>query len=195
MSESRDELRTLETLFEAHRPRLLAMVERRMPDVLSRRLDPEEILQEAFVAARDRYEAFLSEGRMAEYPWLYRITLDRLLDAWRRETSDKRDGRRENAIPDKSSVQLGLGLMANLTSPSMHAVRDELVERMRDAMSALKDEDREILWMRQRDELSYREIAAVLGINENAAAVRHVRALKRLRDVWQTICPEWEGSR
>ena len=42
--------------------------------------------------------------------------------------------------------------------------------------------DREVLLLRHFEELSNKEAAVVLGIQENAASNRYVRALKRLRE-------------
>jgi len=87
-------------------------------------------------------------------------------------------------------VQLGLGLVATDTSPSEARARDELRERMRQTLELLGDRDREILWMRHYDELTFGEAASVLGIKESAATLRYVRALKRLKDLWQKFYPD-----
>jgi DNA-directed RNA polymerase specialized sigma24 family protein len=49
------------------------------------------------------------------------------------------------------------------------------------------EKDREILWMRHSDERSYRETAAVLGVEVNTAEQRYHRALGRLSDLWQQL--------
>ena len=43
--------------------------------------------------------------------------------------------------------------------------------------------DREVLALRHFEELGNREVAEVLGIQEKAASIRYVRALKRLKAV------------
>ena len=58
---------------------------------------------------------------------------------------------------------------------------------MRQVLGLLKEKDREILWMRHFDELSYKEIAAVLDIAVNTAEQRYHRALGRLSDLWQQL--------
>jgi RNA polymerase sigma-70 factor (ECF subfamily) len=63
---------------------------------------------------------------------------------------------------------------------------------MRQTLDRLPDADRQVLWMRHFDELSLREIAEFLGVSENAAAQRYVRALRKLRAVWAT--PESAGG-
>jgi len=49
------------------------------------------------------------------------------------------------------------------------------------ALAQLAEHDREVLVLRHLEQLSTREIAAVLGITEGAVYTRHLRALERLR--------------
>ncbi len=46
--------------------------------------------------------------------------------------------------------------------------------------------------MHHFDELSYREVGAVLDISEDAAAQRYARALLRLKRLWEKIEPRRE---
>jgi RNA polymerase sigma-70 factor (ECF subfamily) len=55
---------------------------------------------------------------------------------------------------------------------------------MGQALATLKENDREILLMRHFDALTFAEAATVLGVTENTATVRYVRALERLRRLW-----------
>jgi RNA polymerase sigma-70 factor (ECF subfamily) len=177
------DLARLAEMFEVHRAKLLAMVQRRLDRSLAARLDPEDVLSEAFLEARRRWPNF-DPRATPPYVWLYGIVRERLLDAWRRATRRGRDVHREMPWPERSSLQLGMGLVNPGTSPSQAASREEMQERMRRTMDALKDSDKEILTMRHYDDLSFGEAARVLGITENAATVRYVRALKRLKALW-----------
>ncbi len=56
-------------------------------------------------------------------------------------------------------------------------------------MELLRESDREILWMRHFDQLTFPEAARVLGISESAATLRYVRALERLKKLWEQIDP------
>ncbi len=182
-ADSVNDLAALATLLEEHRPKLRAMIQRRIDPSLAARIDADDILAEGFLQAQRKWDRFQQSG-MTAYAWLYRIALDCLIEAWRRETRDRRNPDREMPWPDRSSVQLGLNLIGTGTTPSSAAARKELQARMRQALETLKPADREILWMRHYDELSFKEAAAVLGITENAANVRYVRALNRLKDLW-----------
>jgi len=179
------ELATVSQLYEEHRPKLLAMLRRRIDPTLAVRIDPEEILDEAFLQVCRKWRGLKKQEQLTHYAWLYRVVLDCLIESWRREARGKRDLRREIPWPEQSSIQLGLHLAAPGTSPSEAAQREELRERIRGAIECLSERDQEILWMRHFDQLSFQEAATVIEITENAATVRYARALRRLRDLWK----------
>jgi RNA polymerase sigma-70 factor (ECF subfamily) len=177
-------------LFEQHQPKLLATVRRRLDPALAARLSAEDVLSDAFLEARRKWPAFKAQSALAPYPWLYRVVLDCLIQAWRRETRACRDPERELPWPERSSLQLVLGLVGSGSTPSDHVAQADLRQQVAETLKLLKDKDREVLWMRHHDDLSFPEVAAALGIAETAARVRYVRALERLRALWLRLHPE-----
>src|SRR5438445_4569255 len=152
MPQSVADLAGLGKLWDEQRPKLLAMVQRRLDPALAARLDAEDILNNTFFAARVKWSRFKQQSSITAYAWLYRITLDCLIEAWRRTTRDCRDPRAEMPFPEHSSVQLGLGLLTTGTSPSAAAVREELQQQVQQIVALLKEADRKILWMRHYDD-------------------------------------------
>jgi RNA polymerase sigma-70 factor (ECF subfamily) len=75
-------------------------------------------------------------------------------------------------------------LVGDLTSPSQAAIRHELQDRLRAALDAMDPLDREVLALRHFEELGNNDVAQVLGITREAASKRHVRALRRLKEVF-----------
>jgi len=71
---------------------------------------------------------------MSPYAWLYRLALDCLIEAWRHESHDVRDPRRETVWPKRSSVQLELSLVDTGTRPSEAMAGQELRERVHAAL-------------------------------------------------------------
>ena len=174
----------LAQLFEEYRPKLLAMVRRRLDPALAPRIDPEDILSETYLIAHRKWSGFQEAPTVSPYAWLYGIARECLIMAWRKHTRDGRDVHAAIPWPDASSVQMGFNLVGHEASPSENFAREELGDRMRQALAVLKDSDREILWMRHFDKLTFPEAGAILGIPENTATLRYVRALKRLETVW-----------
>lgn len=200
MCDSVSSLANLGQVFERFRPQLLAMLERRMDPGLGQRDDPEDVLSNAFLAARHRWPTVESqmcsgaEGEEAfQYAWLYRITLDTLIERYRFNARDKRDMRRDLAWSQAGSSQL-CGLMKQGTAPDKAMLRRELQEEVRRVVGMLKESEREVLWMRHEDQLSFPQIGLVLDISENAATLRYTRALRRLRELWQETHSEWSRS-
>ena len=178
------DLASVGNLLEQHRSRLVQMVQRRMDPSLAVRIDPEEILHEAFLVACRKWIRYRSEPTISPYAWIYRIVLDCLIETWRRESRGIRDHRRDLPWPAQSSVQLALHLVDSATGPGTAVARDEIRERVKRMVEDLGENDHEILWMRHYDRLSFREAATILGISENAATVRYARAIRRLKDMW-----------
>lgn len=187
--ESVADLATLGKLFEEYRERLLAMLRQRIDPRLKARVDEEEILQEAFLAARGKWGRGQPAPGLSPYAWLYRVALDALIEAWRRHTRECRDPRAELPWPERSSIQMGLELLHQGTRPSEACVRAEERDLVQRALATLRPADREILWMRHFDGLSFPEAAAILGLTANAATVRYVRAVERLREAWEAGGP------
>src|SRR5437773_10499109 len=91
-------------LLEEHRPKLLAVVQRRLDPALARRISPEDILSEAFLQARRRWHSFQEQNGMTAYAWLYRTVMDCLIEAWRHESRDCRHPGNEMPWPERSSI-------------------------------------------------------------------------------------------
>ncbi len=85
-------------------------------------------------------------------------------------------------------------LLGRLTSPSNAAIRAEQVLRVQEALNALDPLDREVIALRQFEELSRIETAQVLGITEEAGAKRYMRALRRLKAVLAAQPGDPEGT-
>jgi RNA polymerase sigma-70 factor, ECF subfamily len=103
--------------------------------------------------------------------------------------AQKRSVTREegDAFPlnDESAVQLAERLQAVGGSPISQLLRDELRSRVQAILMRLPPRDREVLVLRHLEQLSTREMAAVLGISEGAVKTRHLRALQRFRQLFE----------
>jgi RNA polymerase sigma-70 factor (ECF subfamily) len=77
-------------------------------------------------------------------------------------------------------------LIGRESSPSRQLLREELRERVQNALAKLKPRDREVLVLRHLEQLSTPETAEVLAISEAAVKKRHLRALERVRALWES---------
>jgi RNA polymerase sigma factor (sigma-70 family) len=171
------------------------MLRLRMDPILSARITPEEVLQEASLRVRKRWPQFhrwveqsakhsdLDLPAMA-YFWLNRIVRDCLTDAYRTHYDPVRDLHAQVRLPDGSSSQFALGLIDSGTSPTDELARKELQERVWQILGKLKPEDQQILWLRSIFELSTEEVTQVLEISKVNVRVRYGRAKLRFKDLW-----------
>ena len=97
------------------------------------------------------------------------------------------------ALPPVTSLFLAEQLLGKLTTASRAAMRAELQIRVQEALNSMDPQDREVLILRHFEELTNSEAAQVLGIKPSAAVNRYVRALKRLKDVFQGMPGGIEG--
>ncbi len=176
----------LEQLLTRHRDRLRRMVAVRLDRRLAPLVDPSDVVQEALADASRKLDDFIRDRPLPFYPWLRRLTSERIIQCHRRHLgTQKRDvsrtDRLDRPLPDESAAVLADRLAASGTSPSQRVVRDEQAVRLREVLDRLGRNDREVLVMCYLEELSFAEIAVALGITENAAKVRHFRAMERIR--------------
>ncbi len=172
-------------LLERFRARLRRMVAVRFDLRLAARVDPSDVVQETLAEAAAQLDRYLQERPLPFYPWLRQLAQRRLIDLHRRHVlAGRRTVTREEATgawTDRSAVALAERLVGRLSSPSAHLHRQERRDRVRAALAALRDRDREVLVLRILEGLSTREAAAVLGLTEVAVRSRQVRALERLK--------------
>lgn len=173
------------TLLVKHRDRLKKMVSCRMDPRLSARVSPSDVVQEAMFTAAKDLGTYAKSRPMPFYPWLRRLAWNRLMDLQRRHLYRQKRavGREEQAAPmtDQSLLELAKRLVAAGPSPSRAAVARETRERLRAALEALEPTQREVLLLKYVEEMTLVEAAAVLEISVDAAKMRHLRAVQRLR--------------
>lgn len=168
-----------------HRGRLRQMVAVRMDPRLSRRVDPSDVVQEALLTASRKLDDYLRTRPVPFYPWLRQIAWEQLLQMHDHHLkAEKRSVRREAtrlAMSDESVMHLADQLIARTVSPSKQVVKRESRRRVRDVLNRMRSADREVLVLRFLEQLSTREISAVLDISVGAVRTRQLRALERMK--------------
>jgi RNA polymerase sigma-70 factor (ECF subfamily) len=172
----------LAVLLELQRDRLLRMVQFRLDPRLVGRLDAEDVVQESFLEAGKRLAAFRADTKPFHL-WMRLITQQTLIDLHRKHLGAqmRSAGRELVASAHSQSATLSGLFVGHFTSPSNAVMREELRQRVEQALASMDEIDREVLVLRHFEDLSNKEAAEVLGIQENAASNRYVRALGRLK--------------
>src|SRR5262249_37016703 len=153
-----------------HRAYLEKVVELRMDPRLRARLEPGDVVQQAHVEVVRRIGDYLRANPMPFRVWLRLTACQVLVDLQRFHLhADCRAVGQEAALPDRSSFALAEQVLGRSLSPSRKLMRRELVQGVQDALARLREEEREIILLRNFEELSNLEAAAVLGIEPAAA--------------------------
>jgi RNA polymerase sigma-70 factor (subfamily 1) len=171
----------LDRLLAQYRPYLRQLVELRLDPRLRARVDPSDVVQEAQLEAARRLRDYLRDTPLPFRLWLRQLAQDQLVRLCRRHLgAARRAVGREVALPESSSLLLAQQLAARGATPGGQAEQKELAERVRQAVAALPDADREVLLLRTFEGLPFEEVACVLHVQPAAARKRHGRALLRL---------------
>jgi RNA polymerase sigma-70 factor, ECF subfamily len=173
-----------------HRERLRRMVALRLDRRLQGRVDPSDVIQDAYLeTARRLPEYHRDPAPMPLFLWLRFLTAQALQTAHRRHLgSQARDAGREisldvGRIPPATSAALAAQLLGHDTRASEAAMRAERKLRLEGALNSMDAIDREVLALRHFEQLSNTECARVLELSESAATKRFIRALKRLKEI------------
>lgn len=178
----------LAEVLSQHRDRLWRIVRFRLSQQLAGRIDPDDVLQEAYVAAAQRIRHFAGYS-MSPFLWLRAIVEQTLTDLHRHHAgTQRRETGREVPIHGHGTMASTAASMASMlagsfTSPTQAAARGEMMEQVKHALEQMDEIDREILAMRHFEELTNSEVAEVLGIGGKAASIRYIRALARLKGI------------
>jgi RNA polymerase sigma-70 factor (ECF subfamily) len=180
---------SINELFALYRDRLRVMVRLRLNRRLQGRVDPSDVLQEAYLEICKHFADYARAPALPFFLWLRHITGQKLIAAHRQHLGAQiRDADREvslyrGALPEASSASLAAQLLGRFTSVSQAAMRAELQIRVQEALNSMDPLDREVLALRHFEMLSNAETAAVLGLKKSAASNRYIRALERLKDI------------
>ena len=90
-------------------------------------------------------------------------------------------------MPEACSVSIAQQLLGQLTSPTQAVARAELQLIVQDVLNSMDPIDREILVLRNFDQMSTSETGEALGIKRSTASKRYITALKRLKQTLSAI--------
>ena len=180
------ERRAIEAVLAGERAAFRVLVERHHRGVQAMMMrfthnaaDAEDLAQSAFISAFDALGSFDVEQRFST--WLYRIAINLAKDHL------KSKKRTETTLPDDEVREAAFaGRIAATDEATQARQRQALVER---AMATLSVEDREILILKDLEELPFEEIKALTGKPVTALKIRAVRARARLRAALEKLAP------
>ena len=164
-------------LYERLAPALHAWAALRISPSHRGRLDPEDVVQEVWWRAMDRFASFDPE-KGAFRAWIFQIANRVLLNGFRslyvRGHMQDGAGPRSAPVPDE--------LAAQATSISEKAARNERTVQLLREVEQLDAEDRTLFSYCAIEGMTAGRAAMLLGVSEAAAAKRWHRLREKLRD-------------
>jgi RNA polymerase sigma-70 factor (ECF subfamily) len=151
--------------------------------------DADDVVQDAMLRAFRAFDGFRGEEPKA---WLLAIVRNCHLTA-----ASQRRRRSHQPLPDDDdSGPDSAAMLDPMPDPERAAIRTDESRKLDTVLWELADEYREILVLRELEDMSYREIAAIIGAPIGTVMSRLARARAALKEKWMhTIEGACDGMR
>lgn len=171
---------------ESYREYLRLLARLQLDPRLRGKLDPSDIVQEALLKAHEKRDQFRGQTEEERVAWLRSILANTLVDVARKYGAQGRDVAAERSLEaalHESSVRLEQWLATDASSPEQHALHEEELLRLADALAQLPDDQRIALEMKHLGGDSVEAIAQEMGRSKTAIGGLLRRGVKRLREL------------
>ena len=165
---------------------LVSRYQRYVFNIIYQHLGPtdqlEDIAQEVFLRIFKFIGSFRREASLES--WIYKVTLNYIRSHLRKQSLQRRMLIQERQSGEDDSPELLERLPARRNSdPAETIVPQQIAEQIRRAVYSLKPIYRDVLIMRELKEMSYQEIADILGISIGTVKSRISRARELVREM------------
>ena len=157
--------RAFRELFQRYAPVLLRLLQRHV----GRPADAQDLVQQTFLQVHRARRDFRPNERLR--PWIMTIALNLSRDLLRRR------GRRPETSVEESALPLSVAVQPTVETTN------HVSQRVRAALRELPQDQRMVIELHWFEELSFEEIAAVVGATCGAARVRAHRGYAAMRKV------------
>ena len=158
---------------------------------LQAKLDASDVVQETLLKACDRFDQFRGHTEGELLAWLRSILARTVANLARGFAGTAmRDLGRERSLErafDRSSDALAGRLASPGTSPSRAAERGDLRLRVADALATLDPDHREVIVLRNFEELPWEEVARRMDRSSGAVRMLWLRAIRRLGPIVEEL--------
>lgn len=173
---------------ECYREYLGLMARLQLGRRLQGKIDLSGIVQQTLLEANQACARKPEPDEPKKAAWLRQILANNLRDEIRKAGAGMRDVGRERSLEadlNESSSRLEAWLVAEHSTPSQHAMRQEQLLALADALARLPDDQRQAIEMHHLQGRPLADVAEALGRNKGAVAALLYRGLKKLRELMQ----------
>ena len=163
-------------LIQGCREYLLLVANQDLDDALRPKIGGSDVVQETLVTAQVAFDQFNGSSRAEMLAWLRAILKNDLLSTYRHYNAKKRRIQKESPLESG-----GCGLQDVDRTPGSRAALEEQSVLINAAMSRLSAEYRQVLQLRNWQDLGFAEIGEAMGRSEDAARKLWARAVLKLK--------------
>ena len=142
--------------------------------MLGREDEARDAAQDAFINAYRSISRFRGDAKVSS--WLHRIAVNQCLTVKRRQKS-----RAEEYLSEDDEAESRVFVASPAGSPKNIAEKGERLRLVRQAVGALPQELREVIVMKEVEEMTFQEIAETLELPLSTVKSRLYTALKQLK--------------
>lgn len=142
--------------------------------MLSREEEAKDAAQETFIAAYRNLKNFRGDAKVSS--WLHRIAVNQCLTTMRRAKS-----RSESFLDDEDQTTEKVFIAPSRQMPSRTTEQNERLHFVRQAVQSLPVDLRQIIVMKEFEEMTFQEISDILDLPLSTVKSRLYTALKQLR--------------
>jgi RNA polymerase sigma-70 factor, ECF subfamily len=173
--------------FSKARAQIRKMIDMRLDRKLLGRIDASDVVQEAFIEASRRLPEYLDAPKVSPYMWLRQIGRQVLAVHYREHVGTAGRTVHREAEPGKcpivNSESVAGQMAASVASPHSVIAKAELLQKILILIESMAPEDREVLSLKQFEQLTFQEVALELNVSMEAAKKRYQRAVIRLGQI------------
>jgi len=169
----------LDTLYARFGPRLLSFIRLKMGPSLRARLESRDILQATFLKSFEHMDDFEGQDGRSLLGWMMRIAEHEIHDRADFHHRHQRDAKQEEDLGGHAD-RLAEHFLERSRSALSQLILDERAQRIETALESLTEPHRQAILLRTYEELSFPEIATILGKSEDACRMQYARAMTAL---------------
>lgn len=173
--------RAVEDLFKRYLPRVRQIVALRLGYRQTDFSTLEDLVQEALLRVFENLDKYVPSSEASFRNWIATCVANTIRNCQRDARAAKRGGGRVLAFGELAPENIASSIFSGKgpTASALFAGKEAL-ERLEAALLNLEERERELIILRRLCEMSYSEIADVLGLTEVAARQAFHRAASRL---------------
>jgi len=140
----------------------------------------QDISQECFLRAYKMLRSYRTDSAFST--WIYRICQNLIFDFYRKNKKIKTVSLSVSDLNDGESKEKEIVDTNSGSEPSEHVIRTEKIEKIREIINSLPEDLREIVILRDLNNISYEQISEMLDIELGTVKSRLNRAREKIKD-------------